>query len=273
MSSLPSLTERIDKGAIGGLEFERLMHQLLLRHADRLGFGYEPRSGAGGDFGVDGIAPEGGVEGIHGESVGFQFKWLWGDLHKGDKARQIKAWLESAERHSDLKHWVLVTPWDLKEAEREWLVALPKRGDVRIHHWGRERIESMLLDAPALFARYYPQTARHNEALGLAEYDGSDFRDFAGNYRAQVAEIHRDIRTLGLPPETLREGDAHRRIRLRDIFVPLSLLPEEGERSAPRSLAEVLRSGRSPVVLGDPGSGKSTLLTFLALLYAGAAEL
>jgi hypothetical protein len=35
MSSLPPLTERIDKGAPGGHEFERLMHQLLLRYADR----------------------------------------------------------------------------------------------------------------------------------------------------------------------------------------------------------------------------------------------
>lgn len=272
MTPLPPLTEFIDKGAAGGLEFERLMHQLLLRHADHYRFRYEPRGGAGGDAGIDGFAPQGGVEGVRTEPVGFQFKWLWEDIHKGEKARQIKAWLDSAERHEDIRNWVFVTPWDLKEKEREWLHDLPSREDTRIYHWGRERVESLLRDVPALYARYYPQEARQREALGLGDFDGVDFREFSRRYREKVALVYRDIRTLGLPPETLREGDAGRSIRLRDIFVPLSFLPERDHYRS-ESLAEVVRSKRSLVALGDPGSGKSTLLTFLALLHAGAAEL
>ncbi|MCP4662972.1 MAG: hypothetical protein GY856_46875, partial [bacterium] len=247
-----------------------LMHQLMLRYADCYDFVYEPTSGAGGDAGIDALAPDGvpGLEGV----VAFQFKWRWGGVDKGNHARDIKDSLKRAAKRPDIAHWVLVTPEDFRPSETKWFNALPVREGLRLHHWGRERVESLLLDYSALFARYYPEQARLDHRPELAGYDGFDFTEFAGAYRKQVAVIHEHIRTLGLPPETLREDDARRTIRLRDIFVPLTLHPA-GEGGRSQSLAEALRSQRTLVVLGDPGTGKSTLLSFLALLYAGTAEL
>ncbi|MCY1074685.1 metallophosphoesterase [Archangium lansingense] len=243
------------------------MHQLLLQHAKSHGFAYEPRSGAGGDGGLDGWVQR-GVPGLKG-SVAFQFKWLWEDIHKGSKAAQIKDSLERVSRlRKKPRHWVLVTPWDLKPSEREWLSDLGASHKLTVHHWGQTELEHLLMRLPSLFARYYPHAA------GLLPEDrlGLDFRQFALSYQAKVVQRHRHLRTLGLPPETLRERDARTEIPLRDLFVPLRFLSEDGQhRAAP--LASLLAERKSVVVLGDPGAGKSTLLAFLSLLLAGEAEL
>jgi hypothetical protein len=90
MNNLPPLTERIDKGAPGGHEFERLLNQLLIVLANKHDFDYEPTGGAGGDAGLDGLARQDGVPGFDGP-VGFQFKWLRDGIHKGSKVAQITA--------------------------------------------------------------------------------------------------------------------------------------------------------------------------------------
>lgn len=282
MSNLPPLTEKIAKGAEGGHEFERLMNQLLLCFADRHNFQYEPTGSAGGDHGIDGLA-RGSVPGFTGR-VAFQFKWLWDGIHKGNKSEQITKSLNRAAEIGDIRYWVLVTPHDLTSSEREWLlVQAPrkdlnarrkKRGDselpeLTIHHWGQARLELLLRDyCPALFARYYQHEARPH----LSGYDGHDFREFAADYRRKVAIAYRRLRTIGLPPETLREEHAQTEIPLRDIFVPQTFRPE-GNLEQRLSLAELLRAKQCCVFLGDPGMGKTTVLSFLALLFSGEAEL
>lgn len=126
MTNLPPLTSKIDKGAEGGHEFERLMNQLLLCYADRHGFEYEPAGSAGGDRGIDGLARRGGVPGFEGP-VAFQFKWLWHGIHKGSKAEQITdSWKRAAGDHK-IRHWILVTPHELTPAATDWLPLYPRR--------------------------------------------------------------------------------------------------------------------------------------------------
>lgn len=95
MNNLPPLTERIDQGAPGGHEFERLLNQLLILYANPQDFDYEPMGRAGGDDGLDGLARRGGLPGYDGP-VGFQAKWLWGEIHKGSKAAQATDSLKRA---------------------------------------------------------------------------------------------------------------------------------------------------------------------------------
>jgi len=244
------------------------MHQLLIQDGKARGYSYEPVSGAGGDGGIDGWVAQGLPE-FKG-AVAFQFKWLWEDIHKGSKKAQIQDSLQRAASHSrGPAQWVLVTPWDLKQSERDWLAGLGASSGLQVHHWGRAHIENLLRGFPALFARYYP-----HEAQALPGGQGSvQFKEFAGRYRQKMELAYRHLRLLGLPPETLRERDSRKDVPLRDLFVPLKFVRQEGGDESVQSLQEMLRSGRSTVVLGDPGTGKTTLLSFISLLLLGKADL
>jgi energy-coupling factor transporter ATP-binding protein EcfA2 len=271
MTPLPPLSQKITGGAAGGLEFERLLVQLLLRHAEKCGYVFEPTHGAGGDRGLDGVVREGGVPGLSGP-VGFQFKFHWdfepgAAKSSGKRSKAADALARSQEHWPEMRHFILVTPHEFKESETKWLHSLPVRPGLTVHHWGEANIERFFALAPELYARYYPQEARPL----LPGYDGFDFGAFANDYCQRLALECGRLRTLGLPPETLREDDAAREIQLRDVFVPLTLVPSDG--AGRRPLHEYLNRRQSLVVLGDPGSGKTTLLTFLALLHSGAAEL
>ncbi|MGA2864230.1 MAG: NACHT domain-containing protein [Verrucomicrobiota bacterium] len=293
MSNLPPLTEKIDRGAAGGHEFERLLHRLLLRDGQRHGYHYEPAGGPAGDWrGVDGLIREGLFLGLVAP-VGVQFKWLWGEPTFDSSQRgQVKDSIDQAVRLCpDLKHWVLITPHELSNADKDWFDGLGQGLPFCPHHSGRYQIEVWLDGYPALLARYCPDAARHHpEAQG---YDGADLRGWADQYCARVALNHRSLRLLGLPPRIVERQEDSGDIALRQVFVPQSFIPQSGEEKSPRTLAQLvqepdsdafsadpspvgpnaLQQPRPRVLLGDPGCGKSTVLQFLALLYSGQAQL
>lgn len=264
---LPPLTERIEPDIAGKREFRRLMRQLLLVYADRARFVDVPADDDGDDGGVDGFAA-GGIPDLDG-GVAFQFEWLWDDFCKAKEGDQIERSLRRvAKGEKGIKHWILVAPWELTPSEREGLSELGQKRGLSVHHWGQAKIEELLRLCPALLARYYPDAARPL----LDGFDGADFREFARSYREKVVVVHGHLKTIGLPPETVRERDSRADLRLRDLFIPLRLLREKAG-STPEELIPLLRAGSSAVVLGDPGTGKSTLLAYLALLFAGGVAL
>lgn len=129
-------------------------------------------------------------------------------------------------------------------------------------------LDALIRACPVLLARYYPA-----EAVGsIRGYDGLSYADFEAGYRKAIAAANESVRTLGLPPEALRESDARNQIPLDQIFVPLTVTTDDS-KSEKLSLANFLNRPQSAVILGDPGTGKSTLLKFVALLYAGGAAL
>jgi len=120
--------------------------------------------------------------------------------------------------------------------------------------------------------------------------------DDEATYRAQLAEMHRQLEFVGIP-----ELKERRPITVEDIFIHLRAereaevpeFPEEvlarrmGKeaeelrefREMPRVVKErvdvdaALRGAKRLVVLGDPGAGKTTLLKYLAVICAeGRAE-
>ena len=288
MNNLPPLTERIDKGAPGGHEFERLLNQLLIAFANAKRFEYEPAGGAGGDDGIDGLARNGGVPGLDGP-VAFQCKWLWGNIHKSPKAGQITDSLQrAADAFPDLRHYVLITPHDLTPAEKKWLLALKPRCDLIVHHWGQARVEGLLREhAPKLFARYYPHEAA--TALGGATGNAFDPQVLAP-YFDYVAKAIADIRLAGIDPKA---GDPNtcQRLQLPNLYDVLDteqhLKPTHDELAKLRThragteLAEMERAeqisvpaleaaaAQSRLVLtGRPGSGKTTFVRYLCLCFA-----
>jgi len=263
---LPPLTERIPRTVTGALEFKQLMSQLLLVHADRNHFLYTAARRTVDPSCFDGFA-EDGIPGLHGR-VAFEFRWPQDDQRHdpnsgngvADSAAHIRA-LKSA-----LAHWILITPEDLQPSEIEWLTNINSQGTVKVQHWGQSQVEQLLRQCPSLLARYYPH------ASDIEGYGRFDFREFATTYREKVVVAHGHLRTVGLPPETLRERDSRTELTLRELFVPIRLIPE-GSESKSEHLQDVLLKGFSAVILGDPGMGKSTLLAYLALLFAGGTSL
>jgi hypothetical protein len=239
---LPPLTAVIGKGAAGGHEFERLMHQLLLQDAKSRGYSYEPVRGEGADNGIDGWAAQGLPE-VKGP-VAFQFRWRWGDIRKETRIVRIRYFQRSSARLRGDTHFVIVTPEELNPTEQDWFTELASSSGLQVHHWGPAHIEALLRGSPALFARYYPQ-----EAQSLPGGQGSvDFRKFADSYRERVGFSYQYLRTLGLPPETLRERDAIKHIPLRNLFIPLRFV-SEGAGAEAQSLTEMLDAGKSAVIL------------------------
>ncbi len=266
---LPPLTEVIDTGAAGGLEFERLMSALLIELGRRAspGFSVTPIRGAGGDGGMDSLIESGELDGMRGR-IAFRFKWL-PDLSESAARRQVQEWWRSARRADPDRrpdHWVLVTPAELTPGQLEWLQGLRGKNDPKLHHRGQTWIEGLLREVPSLLARYFPFEAK--QFGGLPGYDGHPFGDFGRRYRLRIGLAHERVRTLGIPPEVTGRRTT---IPLREIFVPVRLEPWSGGEAVP--LAKALEGSHLRVILGDPGAGKTTLLAFLALSYATGGEM
>ena len=229
-----------------------------------------------------------------GIPVGVQFKWLWGDpTLDSSKRRQVTESIEQAARLCpELKHWVLVTPHEMSNADRDWFGKLSLGQSFTLHHRGQIQIEEWLDGHPALLARYFfPETARnHPEAHG---YNRTDIRGWGEQYRGKVTASHRNLRLLGLPPRVVERQDG-----LGEIAHQRSLRPADPDPFGPRGPAKAnpvtsragnrewfparrrfLREGErlsATSTLCPPqntGCGKSTILQFLSLLYGGQAQL
>lgn len=98
----------------------------------------------------------------------------------------------------------------------------------------------------------------------LAELRPLDYDD-EPTYRAQMAELYRELGFIGIP-----ELKERRPITLQDIFIRLRTERETpgGARGAGLAVEESLREAERMVVLGDPGAGKTTLLKYLTVICA-----
>jgi predicted MPP superfamily phosphohydrolase len=254
--ALPPLTEKIERGPVGGREFERLMVQLLKVHFGFRRFLVKTSTAEGLE--VNAIAPD-GLPGMRG-SVAFSFQWPDKDPSRGSSIMTF------ARRDETFDHLVVISP-DLATAEKGRLRRFRRRGKIKVDSWGPFDIEKLLRECPSLLARYYPEEAR----AYLPGYDGTDFNTLAARYRDKVILLHNRLKTIGFPPEA-RPRESRIETLLDKLFIPLRLVPEQPNAS-PMDLARVLESGGSAVVLADPGMGKSTLLAYLALVFAGGAPL
>jgi formylglycine-generating enzyme required for sulfatase activity len=288
MTKLPPLPKVRE---LGGDEFEKLLHQLLLAYADREKFQYEPHGKSGAaDDGIDGLAHNGKVSGLTG-GVAFQFKWLIGNLSKPANARQItKSLADAVASNLEFRHWVLVTPEDITPTQKEWLRELNPRLDLKFHHWGHAKISSLFRLRPDLLAEYYPESARAASA-------GQATQKLLAAYLDWLVKDCAPLKLRAIDQGAARTG--RKPLGLTSVYVDLDLklrIPEEMSLAAylakpPKEMAEARAlkeqaqraDRRVPVLealahhprlvlLGAPGAGKSTLAAYLALSLGEAAQ-
>ncbi|TKD12187.1 metallophosphoesterase [Polyangium fumosum] len=257
---LPSLREILGDSLDGYLELGDALRALLRAYTERNHIAYVENEGYYTSA-LDGVAPA-GIPGLR-DPVGFHVTGSRLDVTVYDKL--IRRVLSNLGIQWDQQvHIVIIAPIDWSVENIKLRKASSSR--IKVHLWGNHKIEQLMRECPAMFARYYPLAAR---AL-LPGYDGHDLKAFALKYRERVALVHGRLRTIGIPPET-RRRDSPIELPLADLFIPLHL--SETQVLGYCSIDYVLQHRNSVVVLGDPGMGKSTLLAYIALVFAGGARL
>jgi hypothetical protein len=265
---VPPLSAKLPAGAEGGKEFSRIVNLLLFHDARKRSREISLFDDRAGDYaGLDAYEPQAAKE----FAIGYQYKFFCSpltDKHRSD----IKAAIEEAaekKKSSRIGKYVIITPDDLVNSGRrlnggdvEWFDSLIKQYKkvFKLEHYGHTKITALFIQAPSLSLFYYPELVA----------DGVERRRSFGEtrrlYDANLRDRHGRIEFVGM---SVYKEETSRRVPLEQIYIPLSLLPEESSPEnddTPRIRpTRFLEPNSKIVILGDPGSGKSTLISFLAL--------
>lgn len=168
----PSLYQKIAKGAEGGLEFARIINQLLIAEAKDTDSLVMITNDSAGDYkGVDCIMKT--ANGL--STVGFQYKYYPSSLSNQHKARIEESLENAVKQFPEMEEWILITPEDFIKSEAEWFDALKVKYELQpesidlghkklffgtgrlftIQHWGHSQIISLMLQYPHIGRYYY----------------------------------------------------------------------------------------------------------------------
>lgn len=176
--NVPSLFNKIAKGAEGGLQFARIMNILFI--ADSLDNGYKviSSSDASGDYkGVDCI-----LEGRHNKKanfIGVQYKFFPSPLSKAHKQGIRSSLIKAITAFPEMTSWWLITPDEFTKTDMEWFAQMQQEYEIDVlppfrfmkfsllHH-GRDFITLLMLQHPEIGKHYYDEELFKNERNKLA---------------------------------------------------------------------------------------------------------
>lgn len=160
--NVSTLFQRLRRGAEGGLEFARIIDQLLVADGQENGYPFQAFDDARGDaFGVDAFAKEGFRH--SDQHVGYQYKFYGSPLSESARASIKRSLKKASVQFPTLGTWILVTPEDLTKPDIEWFHSLGDSFEwVSNHvpmmlHWGHKRVLDLMLRYPHIGKQYYPE--------------------------------------------------------------------------------------------------------------------
>lgn len=274
MKILSPLIKVISKCPKPEAEFEQLIKQLFIN--DGLINGYTFEKELKHEYGGN----DGFVEKNYPEiecPVVFKFLWADKEIHCEPYAQEI---INSIERvlnsRTDVKSFILVTPNDLKDSEKDWLKQVPQKYGIEIDissfrfahveekmevkisvfHYGNSIIQ-ILLDRFTALRKYY---------YGLDDSETFiDFNLLNEKYRNSVFDEYKHLSFIGLPTGHYQKQTTLYQSDLINIYIPLEF-SEEINKKKTSILNNIYKKSNCFIVLGHPGTGKSTFIKYLALI-------
>lgn len=137
--NIPTLYQKIGKGAEGGHEFARFIKQLLIADHKNKGEKFISGSDASGDYKkVDAHVP--GEEPAQNLNTSYQFKFFPCKLstkHRKDIEDSIK---KALKENNNIHEFIIITPEDFMKEDQKWFDGLRKKYEkkhcVHIEDWG-----------------------------------------------------------------------------------------------------------------------------------------
>lgn len=150
--NVSNLYQRISKGAEGGLEFARIINQLMISESSKEDFQFQAHSDAAGDYkGVDSIMTRGLIK------SGLQYKFLPSPF-KNEQKSQIKESFEKAIRQfPEMDQWVLIIPEEPNKFDLNWIEEISAQLKMPAIVWGHSKIINLMLKYKHIGEKYYPE--------------------------------------------------------------------------------------------------------------------
>lgn len=148
--NVPTLKQKLKKGAEGAHEFARIMGLLYIAQSEELCYRYDQVNDYAGDYkGVDAIINR------NDKNIGLQFAFLSDPKKQREK---IKNGLHKAIRKfPKLNEWWIIIPEELDRHDQTWFDELRKTVGIEINWRGHFQIIELMLRFPHIGKNYYPE--------------------------------------------------------------------------------------------------------------------
>lgn len=175
--NVPSLSKIIHQGSEGGLEFSRIMNQILFEDSQVYGYYFQSFSDSAGDFkGVDALMEKGF------KKIGLQYKFFEGNP-KTNKSDLKKSLFNAIDNFPDMDEWILVTPDNFTKHGMQWLDETASLTNITVKHWGHSEIITFMLKFPQIGKKYYHPQVFQNYISSLdREPTKSELNDFFNQF-------------------------------------------------------------------------------------------
>ena len=125
ISNIPTLYQKIGKGAEGGHEFARLLNQLMIAEARERGYEAIISSDSSGGYnGVDCILKQRWRQSERFVYTGVQYKFYPSNLSSQHKNEIRKSLKNAIKKFREMTSWILITPEDFSKRDMEWFETL-----------------------------------------------------------------------------------------------------------------------------------------------------
>ncbi len=174
----PSLTKIIHSGSEGGLEFSRIMNQLLFEDSQMYNYYFQSFSDSSGDYkGVDALMEKGF------KKIGLQYKFFEGNPKSHNKSNLKKSLFNAIDNFPDMDEWILVTPDNFTKHGIQWLEDIASLTNIAVKHWGHSEILTFMLKYPQIGRKYYATNVfRNHDAYTDREPSKAEINDFFNQF-------------------------------------------------------------------------------------------